>query len=51
MAPELLIDTDQLTGQPAQAVIESGAGALMLVVGFRGRGAFTAMVLDQPVRR
>jgi nucleotide-binding universal stress UspA family protein len=45
MAPGVLIDTDQLTGQPAQAVTESGAGALMLVVGSRGSGAFTAMVL------
>ncbi len=45
VAPSLLIDTDQLSGQPAQAVTEAGAGALMLVVGSRGRGAFTAMVL------
>ena len=44
-APGLLIDTDQLTGQPAEAVTESGAGALMLVLGSRGRGAFTALVL------
>jgi nucleotide-binding universal stress UspA family protein len=45
MAPDVLIDTDQLTGQPAQALTESGAGALMLVLGSRGVGAFTAMVL------
>jgi nucleotide-binding universal stress UspA family protein len=45
VAPDLLIDTDQLSGQPAEAITESGAGALMLVVGSRGRGAFTAMVL------
>jgi nucleotide-binding universal stress UspA family protein len=44
-APGLLIDTDQLTGPPAQAITDSGAGALMLVVGSRGGGAFTAMVL------
>ncbi len=44
-APDLLIDTDQLSGQPAQAITEAGAGALMLVVGSRGAGAFTAMVL------
>ena len=50
MAPGLLIDTDQLTGQPAEAVTESGAGALMLVVGSRGRGAFTAMVLGSVSR-
>ncbi len=45
VAPGLLIDTDRLTGQPAQAVTDSGAGALMLVLGSRGVGAFTAMVL------
>ena len=45
MAPGVLIDTDQLTGQPAQAITESGTGALMLVLGSRGVGAFTAMVL------
>jgi nucleotide-binding universal stress UspA family protein len=44
-APGLLIDTDRLTGPAAQAVTESGSGALMLVVGSRGIGAFTAMVL------
>ena len=49
-APGLLIDTDPLTGQPAQAVTESGAGALMLVVGSRGVGAFTAMVLGSVSR-
>ena len=45
MAPGVLIDTDQLSGQPAQAITESGAGAMMLVLGSRGVGAFTAMVL------
>ena len=49
-APGLLIDTDQLSGQPAQAITEAGAGALMLVVGSRGRGAFTAMVLGSVSR-
>jgi nucleotide-binding universal stress UspA family protein len=44
-APGLLIDTDELTGQPAQAIVDSGSGALMLVVGSRGAGAFTAMML------
>jgi nucleotide-binding universal stress UspA family protein len=50
VAPGLLIDTDQLTGQPAQAVTESGNGALMLVVGSRGSGAFTAMLLGSVSR-
>jgi nucleotide-binding universal stress UspA family protein len=50
LAPGLLIDTDHLTGAPAQAVTESGSGALMLVVGSRGVGAFTAMVLGSVSR-
>lgn len=49
-APSLLIDTDELTGAPAQAVTESGSGALMLVVGSRGRGEFAAMVLGSVSR-
>ncbi len=49
-SPGLLIDTDRLDGPPAQAVAESGAGALMLVVGSRGIGAFTAMVLGSVSR-
>ena len=49
-APGVLTDTDQLAGAPAQAVTESGAGALMLVVGSRGVGAFTAMVLGSVSR-
>jgi nucleotide-binding universal stress UspA family protein len=49
-APGLLIDTDDLTGQPAQAVADSGSGALMLVVGSRGAGAFTALVLGSVSR-
>ena len=50
MAPGLLIDTDSLADQPAQAVTASGAGALMLVVGSRGIGAFAAMVLGSVSR-
>ncbi len=49
-APGLLIDTDELTGQPAQAIVQSGSGALMLVVGSRGAGAFAAMVLGSVSR-
>ena len=44
-APGLLIDTDPVEGTPALAVTGSGPGALMLVTGSRGIGAFTAMVL------
>jgi nucleotide-binding universal stress UspA family protein len=50
IAPDLLIDTDHLTGGPAEAVTEAGAGALMLVVGSRGVGAFTAMILGSVSR-
>jgi nucleotide-binding universal stress UspA family protein len=46
-APGLLIDSDPLDGQPAQAVTESGTGAQMLVLGSRGIGAFTALLLDE----
>jgi nucleotide-binding universal stress UspA family protein len=49
-APGLLIDADQLSGAPAQAVVESGSGALMLVLGSRGVGAFTALVLGSVSR-
>jgi nucleotide-binding universal stress UspA family protein len=50
MAPGVLIDTDQLTGEPAEAVAESVSGARMLVVGSRGRGEFAAMVLGSVSR-
>ncbi len=50
MVPGVLVDADPLTGQPAQAVTESGSGAMMLVVGSRGVGAFTALVLGSVSR-
>jgi len=50
VSPDLLIDTDHLTGGPALAVTESGSGALMLVVGSRGVGAFTALILGSVSR-
>jgi len=46
----LLVDTDLLAGPPALAVTDSGAGALMLVVGARGAGGFAAMVLGSVSR-
>jgi nucleotide-binding universal stress UspA family protein len=49
-APGLLIDADPLDGKPAQAVTESGTGALMLVLGSRGIGAFTALLLGSVSR-
>jgi nucleotide-binding universal stress UspA family protein len=49
-APDVLVDTDQLAGPIAEAVTESGSGALMLVVGSRGIGAFAAMILGSVSR-
>jgi nucleotide-binding universal stress UspA family protein len=48
--PGLLVTADQLEGAPAQAVTETGSGALMLVVGSRGAGAFAAMILGSVSR-
>jgi nucleotide-binding universal stress UspA family protein len=50
VAPGLLIDADHLTGAPADAVTQSGSGALMLVVGSRGIGAFAALILGSVSR-
>jgi nucleotide-binding universal stress UspA family protein len=49
-APGLLIDADKLDGLPGEAVTEAGSGALMLVVGSRGSGAFAALVLGSVSR-
>jgi len=46
----LLITADLLTGAPAVGVTDSGAGALMLVVGARGAGGFAAMLLGSVSR-
>jgi nucleotide-binding universal stress UspA family protein len=45
MAPGIMVDVDPLEGPPATAVTHAGSGALMLVVGSQGGGAFAAMVL------
>jgi len=50
VAPDLLVDTDLLTGPPAVMVTGSGSGALMLVVGARGAGGFAAMLLGSVSR-
>jgi nucleotide-binding universal stress UspA family protein len=49
-APGLLFDADHLAGAPAEAVVQSGSGALMLVVGSRGIGAFSALILGSVSR-
>jgi nucleotide-binding universal stress UspA family protein len=50
VAPGLLIDTDLVAGPPAQTLTACGSGASMLVVGARGEGGFTAMVLGSVSR-
>ena len=49
-SPDLLIDTDEVEGSPADAVTEAANGAQMLVVGSRGEGAFAALVLGSVSR-
>jgi nucleotide-binding universal stress UspA family protein len=50
VAPGLPLTTELLSGPPALAVADSGAGASMLVVGARGAGGFAAMVLGSVSR-
>jgi nucleotide-binding universal stress UspA family protein len=50
VAPGLVIVTDPVAGPPAQGVTASGSGASMLVVGSRGAGAFTALMLGSVSR-
>jgi len=50
VAQGLPVTTDLLSGPPALAVAECGAGASMLVVGARGAGGFAAMVLGSVSR-
>jgi nucleotide-binding universal stress UspA family protein len=50
VAPGLQVDTVPLSGPPAQAVTECGSGALMLVLGSRGAGAFGWMALGSVSR-
>jgi nucleotide-binding universal stress UspA family protein len=49
-APDVLTDTDPVDGPPAQAVADSGSGALLLVVGSDGHGSFAAMTLGSVSR-
>lgn len=50
VATGLPADTSVLSGAPARAVAGSGAGALMLVVGARGVGGFTGLLLGSVSR-
>ena len=49
-APDVLIGIDSVDGPPAQAVADSGSGALLLVVGSDGHGSFAAMTLGSVSR-
>ena len=49
-APDLLIDTDLLSGPPAMAIADSGSGAQLVVVGDRGMGGFAALLLGSVSR-
>lgn len=50
VAPAVMIDTDLLDGSPALAVAATASGAELLVVGARGSGGFTALVLGSVSR-
>lgn len=50
LAPAVMVDTDLLDGPPALAVAASASGAELLVVGARGSGGFTALVLGSVSR-
>ena len=50
ISPDVLIDTELLTGPAAVAVADCGAAAQLLVVGSRGSSSFAAMALGSVSR-
>jgi nucleotide-binding universal stress UspA family protein len=50
LEPDLAIETQLLDGAPAQVLVEAAAEASMLVLGSRGAGGFSAMILGSVSR-
>ena len=48
--PGLAIDTQLMAGAPAEILVEIGQDASMLVLGSRGYGGFSAMILGSVSR-
>ena len=50
LEPDLVIETQLLVGAPARVLVEAAAEASMLVLGSRGAGGFSAMILGSVSR-
>ena len=50
LEPDLAIETQMLEGAPAEILIEAGRDASMLVLGSRGAGGFSALILGSVSR-
>ncbi|SNY59521.1 universal stress protein [Paractinoplanes atraurantiacus] len=51
IAPDITIETDTLTGHAAPRLLEVSRGAELLVLGSRGRGGFTGLLLGSVSQR
>jgi nucleotide-binding universal stress UspA family protein len=50
IGPDLAIQTQMLDGAPAEALTEAGRDAMLVVLGSRGAGGFSAMILGSVSR-